>query len=57
MIFEYPDGATLIDPDEAEGLMPTHITTQNQLNEWEQSNILEAERWVSRQTFKISTVR
>lgn len=45
MQFDYPDGATPLDPDEAEGLIPNHITTQAQLNEWEQSNILEAEMW------------
>lgn len=32
-MFEYPDGATPLDPDEAEGLIPQHITTQGQLNE------------------------
>jgi Fic-DOC domain mobile mystery protein B len=42
MKFEYPKGATPIDPDEAEGLIPTHITLQNELNEWEQQNITDA---------------
>lgn len=45
MKFYYPPGATPLDPDEAEGLIPTHIVTHSDLNEWEQSNILEAERW------------
>jgi Fic-DOC domain mobile mystery protein B len=45
MQFDYPDGATPLDPDETEGLIPNHITTQTQLNEWEQANILEAETW------------
>ena len=35
----------LLNPDEAEGLIPNHITIQAQLNEWEQANILEAEMW------------
>ncbi len=43
--FNYPPGATPLDPDEAEGLIPTHITTQGQLNEWELANIREGERW------------
>ncbi len=43
----YSEGATPLDPNEAEGLLPKHITTQSQLNEWEQMNILEAEEWVS----------
>jgi fido (protein-threonine AMPylation protein) len=42
---EYPPGATPLDPDGAAGLIPAHITTQGQLNEWELANILEGERW------------
>jgi Fic-DOC domain mobile mystery protein B len=42
---EYPPGATPLDPDEAAGLIPSHISTQGQLNEWELANILEGERW------------
>lgn len=42
---QYPPGATPLDPDEAAGLIPTHITTQEQLNEWELANILEGEHW------------
>lgn len=38
-------GATLLDPDEAEGLIPRHIISRGQLNAWEQENILEGERW------------
>ncbi len=45
MNFEYPSGATPLDPDEAQGLIPRHITLQAQLNEWEAANILEAEQW------------
>jgi len=40
-----PAGATPINPDDADELIPTHITTREQLNEWEQANILAAERW------------
>lgn len=43
--FRYPPGATPLDPNEAEGLIPEHIATQGQLNEWELANIVEAERW------------
>ncbi len=43
MKFETPLGATPIDPDEATGLIPEHIALQSQLNEWEESNILDAE--------------
>jgi hypothetical protein len=34
MKFAYATGATPLDPDEITGLIPLHITTQNQLNEW-----------------------
>lgn len=43
--YNHPDGATEIDPNESEGLIPKHITTQGQLNEWEQNNIIAAEKW------------
>jgi len=45
-MFEYPTGATPIDDDEAEGLLPGHITTQADLNEWEQANIASAVAWI-----------
>jgi len=47
-IFEYPDGATPLDPNEIEGLLVTHITTQGELDRWEQENILEAVQWASK---------
>lgn len=39
-------GATPLDPNEADGLLPSHITTQEQLNEWEQANIGRAVNWL-----------
>lgn len=47
LIPETPPGATPLDPDEARGLIPTHIATQGQLNEWELQNILEGRIWAS----------
>ena len=41
----YPEGPTPLDPDESARLIPSHIATQGQLNEWEQQNILDGERW------------
>jgi Fic-DOC domain mobile mystery protein B len=38
-------GTTPINPDESAALIPTHIITQEQLNEWEQTNIIDAEKW------------
>jgi Fic-DOC domain mobile mystery protein B len=46
MKFEYPPGATPIDPDEAAGLIPKHLTLQRELNEYEESNILVAVEWL-----------
>jgi Fic-DOC domain mobile mystery protein B len=40
-------GATDLDQDELSGLLPTHLIVQAQLNEWEQVNILNAEKWLS----------
>ncbi len=45
MKFNYPQGSTPLEPDELKALIPTHITTQEQLNAWEEKNILEAQRW------------
>lgn len=46
MKFEYAPGATPIDPDEAAGLIPAHLTLQRELNEYEETNILEATEWL-----------
>jgi Fic-DOC domain mobile mystery protein B len=40
-------GATPLDPNESEGLLPPHLTTQEQLNEWEQANIGHAVTWLA----------
>jgi fido (protein-threonine AMPylation protein) len=44
--FEYPNGATPLDPDEMEGLRIGHITTREEMNRFEQDNINEALRWL-----------
>lgn len=49
MHFEYAPGATPIDPDEAQGLIPKHIKTQAELNAWEELNIVEGADWIGRQ--------
>ncbi len=43
--FDYPAGATPLDPDEAEGLL-IGVSTQAELNELEEANIEEALRWL-----------
>ncbi|EXI72917.1 MAG TPA: mobile mystery protein B [Candidatus Accumulibacter phosphatis] len=48
-----PPGATPLDPDELASLLPRHITTQGELNEWEQLNIVQGEAWARRQRREI----
>lgn len=45
MKLDYPPGATPLDPDEIQGLLPSHITLQHQLNDFEQANIGQAREW------------
>lgn len=45
MKFNYPEGATPLEPEEIAYLIPAHITTHEQLNAWEQKNIISAEKW------------
>lgn len=44
-----PDGATLLDVDEKEGLRFAHITTRGELDQLEQANIVEGLRWLKKQ--------
>ena len=44
-----PPGATPLDGDELASLIPGHITTQGELNEWEQLNIVQGESWARKQ--------
>lgn len=46
MKLENVTGATPLEPDELAEIIPTHIRTQGQLNEWEAENILSAENWL-----------
>ncbi len=48
-----PPSATPLDADELASLIPGHITTQGELNEWEQLNIVEGENWARRQRKEI----
>jgi Fic-DOC domain mobile mystery protein B len=40
-----PEGPTPLSEDEKDQLIPGHLVNREQLNEWEQRNILEAEQW------------
>ena len=44
-LFDAGDDATPLTPDERNALIPTHITLRGELNELEQQNIAEADRW------------
>lgn len=46
--FQYPEGATPLDLDEAQGLRLTHITTRGELDRWEQDNIIQALAWLDK---------
>jgi Fic-DOC domain mobile mystery protein B len=56
MQFTYPYGATPLDPNEIEGLIPIHISTLPELNTWEQANILEVEEWLNKNQFNTKDV-
>lgn len=47
--FDYPPGATPLDADELASLIPAHLTKQAELNEWEQLNIGEGDKWARKQ--------
>ena len=43
-----PADAAPLDPDEADGLIPEHVSTRGELNAWEQANIARAVAWLRR---------
>ncbi len=47
-MFQEPDGATPLDPDEIQGLKFKYVTTRGELDELEQANIEDGLSWVSR---------
>ena len=44
-LFEEPDDATPLTPDERQGLIPSDITYRRELNKAEQENIVRAQDW------------
>ena len=48
MMFEEPEGATPLSPDDMAGLKFAHITTRDELNQLEQSNIAQGFMWLGR---------
>lgn len=55
MQIDYPPGATPLDGDERASLIPGHLITQGELNEWEQLNIVQGESWARKQRKEILT--
>ena len=45
--------STDLDPEEIKGLIPKNISTQKELNEAEQSNIIEAKKWLLKKKPKV----
>ncbi len=43
-----PPGATPLSPEDLEGLVPRHVTTRRQLDEFEEANILQCRVWLLR---------
>jgi len=56
MKFSYPYGSTPVNEDEASDLIPTHIYLQEELNEYEEANILIAARKYSGKTFEYKEI-
>ncbi len=52
IVFDEPEGATPLDPDEIEGLLLPHIQTKAELNRWEQDNISQAYTWLEKRRNK-----
>jgi len=55
MHIDCPAGATPLDADDLAGLIPGHISTQGELNEWEQLNVLQGDQWARKQRKDILT--
>lgn len=56
MINDNPQGATLLTPDDANGLMPKGISTRAQLDQFESRNIQQALTWALRGKRKPSEI-
>ncbi len=55
-IFNDPEDATPLTPEERRGLIPSYISTRAELNREEQNNILEAEIWAHSRHRKILSI-
>ena len=55
LIPEYSPGATPLSPEELQDLIPSFVTTQGALNEFEQANILHGMAWANKSRQDILT--
>lgn len=51
-----PAGATPLEPEELEQLIPTHISLQSELNEYEQNNIIHAHNWLTTKRHNVLSI-
>lgn len=56
MEWKFGEGETPLEIDEIAGLIPSHITTQGDLNEWESNNILDAELWITQHSMALENI-
>ncbi len=56
MQFNYPSGSTPLELEELADLIPSHINTQEELNAWEEKNILAGQQWALKQKEIISVL-
>jgi Fic-DOC domain mobile mystery protein B len=54
--FPTEDGNTPPDEDESEGLIPSHISTRAELNQWEANNIATAQEWIAQRAHDVLDV-
>lgn len=55
-IFNEPEDATPLSPEDRRGLIPSYISTRAELNREEQRNILEAVVWANERRREIVSV-
>lgn len=56
MKFIFPEGATPLEQEELKDLIPIHLTTQEELNAWEERNILNAQQWAFKKKQNIISI-
>ena len=53
IILQYKNGATPLDENELRWLIPWHLTTQRELNDWEALNIIKGKHWWEKSRFEV----